>query len=1185
VRLFLSYRSTDRPAALALEARLAAEGHDVFLDCLPEAGIPIGADWERQIYDAIYDADAMIALVSVAYAASQWCFAELAIARARGLTILPLALGPEARHPLLASVQHVDAVDPSAAADRLTMRLRELVARGNARRADLSPYIGLEPFDVGDGPVFFGRDQEIASVVDLVESSMSRAKRHPIFVTGSSGSGKSSLVRAGLIPALQRRGGWLALPPLIPGESPLDALAVAIASHPGAAAAAPDIDAIGDKLRVDPGIIWQRLQAAGPGASYGLLIVVDQFEELFRSVSAARAREFLAVLDHALQLRAPRVSVVATLRSDAIDQLHAVWAQRAQLVAVYVLPPLSRAALAEVIAGPARVAGIRVSDALVAKLVDDTGDGTALPFLSFMLRQLSAGVARGGEMTLARHNELGGVKKALGQQADQALAEAESESGLTGEQVVQTLIELVTVSDGGSIVRRRRRLQGVDDRFYHVLTPFIDRRLLTVRRERDETYVDVAHESFFTAWDPLVRAIDTQLDRLKLRRQVERDALTWDEAGRPASHLWSPARASALTPLAVDLAALDRAFLQAALDLGSEQKRADADSAATQLLLAELPRYDPDTALALGLALVDEYAGTPRCVRCLYDALVWHRIDQRGRELEILGMRGVSLDLAPDVVAVSVDVADPPHEKPSTMKRSFGPAKAIPATLVVRRWNIDAHEPRWVAEVEGSSIVSVVGCRNIVAVATDRVVAFLDADSGRTVRIDESSYRVMALEPMARQMAVQTVDGFSVRQIDTNALVREFRTDQSLTAVRFSQPGGRVACQTAGGWGPEWDIATGTSTAEAGGRAIEWPAPILIDGSLSNTERQAKTVIDDTRLLAAVWTSKRVTVYRLRQPASIALAQQLPPNPPEPDVSFAQPPDVRAIGELPWHDLAPRQIAGTPDGRTRVIELNDLWVVECDSGRLTPLHRGGVQAAAFSANGRWLALAYRTALTVFDVSSASVARTFGDHDDEEGDIYCAVAISDDGRRVVSGSLAGGRSWLWDVASGERLNAVGGISVAIDEAGVHVLAADHRSVRAIRVGEAVVEMRLLEGVAPVCAIPLLRGLGSDGAAPQITPTSPWMVGRGSLSISPDGRLAAVAGGWWTAVFDLPSGEPLMAWEAEATAVTFGADSRTMLVRSKTARVLLSIPSFEEIVAQARRKATRRAEAGERAKFGF
>jgi TIR domain len=225
-RIFFSYRSLDRESALALEGTATAAGHRVFLDCLPEGGINVGDDWERRLYDGLYESHALVALISAAYIESQWCFAELAIARARGLLILPVVLSSGLRHPLLGDVQHLDGGgDLAATGERLLARLRDLEAPGAAGWSPDRPlYAGLEPFDVADAAVFFGRSQETANLLELVVSSTTHARRQPVFVTGASGCGKSSMVRAGLIPALHRRGGWLSVPPVIPGESPIDAL-------------------------------------------------------------------------------------------------------------------------------------------------------------------------------------------------------------------------------------------------------------------------------------------------------------------------------------------------------------------------------------------------------------------------------------------------------------------------------------------------------------------------------------------------------------------------------------------------------------------------------------------------------------------------------------------------------------------------------------------------------------------------------------------------------------------------------------------------------------------------------------------------------------------------------------------------------------------------------------------------
>src|SRR4051794_28310042 len=119
------------------------------------------------------------------------------------------------------------------------------------------------------------------------------------------------------------------------------------------------------------------------------------------------------------------------------------------------LEPLQREALRAVIQGPARVAGIGVDEGLVARLVDDTESGDALPLLAYALAELADGVGRGGQLLASRYEQLGGVQGALAAQADAALIEAASATGREPDRVVPELLRLVTVDEQGRPTRWR----------------------------------------------------------------------------------------------------------------------------------------------------------------------------------------------------------------------------------------------------------------------------------------------------------------------------------------------------------------------------------------------------------------------------------------------------------------------------------------------------------------------------------------------------------------------------------------------------------------------------------------------------------------------------------------------------------------------------------------------------------
>src|SRR5262249_36915188 len=140
---------------------------------------------------------------------------------------------------------------------------------------------------------------------------------------------------------------------------------------------------------------------------------------------------------------------VATLRPEFLSPLLADRELSPAPPRIFPLRPLSRQALASVIAEPAQVAGIEIDTELVDRLVTDTGSREALPLLAFSLAQLALGVGRGSRLSEDRYDQLGGVRAALVRQADAALAEAQTATGRTADQVLAGLLRLVTVDEHG----------------------------------------------------------------------------------------------------------------------------------------------------------------------------------------------------------------------------------------------------------------------------------------------------------------------------------------------------------------------------------------------------------------------------------------------------------------------------------------------------------------------------------------------------------------------------------------------------------------------------------------------------------------------------------------------------------------------------------------------------------------
>ncbi len=228
-------------------------------------------------------------------------------------------------------------------------------------------------------------------------------------------------------------------------------------------------------------------------------------------------------------------------------------------------------------------------DELVARMVSDTGNGQALPLLAYTLQRLYSEAREAGTTVLSAtlYDKTGGVRGALVDHADAALAEATAATGSTDEEVLTALLRLITVDADGRPTRRQVPLDHLSDSTGREVTPFVARRLLTVNNSNGQTVVDIAHEHIFTAWTPLATAIGQAADGLRLRAAVEDTAADWNRHGRPTNYLWEFDRATE-TRRAVNLTELTpiaRIFLDISRRHGQRRRRRLTAALTSALLL------------------------------------------------------------------------------------------------------------------------------------------------------------------------------------------------------------------------------------------------------------------------------------------------------------------------------------------------------------------------------------------------------------------------------------------------------------------------------------------------------------------------------------------------------------------------------------------------------------------------
>ena len=333
-RVFLSHSSRDGEAASRMKQWLLDQGFEApFLDFDKHSGIPPGANWEQVLYRELSSSQAVLLLLSAQWQASKWCFAEFTQARALGKPVLPVIVGPLAVDgaPVATDVQVVDLqTDTADKLDRLRRQLAEiaLTAQGglpwNSRR---SPYPGLAALDQEDAAVYFGREPEIRQVVERLTARRSLGGSSLLVVLGASGAGKSSLLRAGVLPRLRHSGHqWVVPPPLRPQRRPLDSFALALSEALRQRLGWRELsEQMRDALRRGTQHAWliqlaNDLREAAAASNASILLAIDQGEELFHQSEADQRQGFLHLLNAALGEGMPYLAVM-TLRSDALAEL------------------------------------------------------------------------------------------------------------------------------------------------------------------------------------------------------------------------------------------------------------------------------------------------------------------------------------------------------------------------------------------------------------------------------------------------------------------------------------------------------------------------------------------------------------------------------------------------------------------------------------------------------------------------------------------------------------------------------------------------------------------------------------------------------------------------------------------------------------------------------------------------
>ena len=363
------------------------------------------------------------------------------------------------------------------------------------------------------------------------------ARTRFLAVVGPSGSGKSSAVLAGMVPALERGAlpGSDAWPVVVvePGSEPIGAIAAALAARAGAGESSVALERA---LASEPQALHEMAVRLVDDPSRRLILVVDQFEEVFTSADEAVRERLLASLLHAVSAPGGPVSLVIVLRADFYGQLTSVPGLAPAVEGNQVLVgPMSTSELTEAITQPAFVAGLRLEEGLADTIVRDAaGQAGALPLVSHALVE-TWHRREGRTLTVAAYRDAGGVRAAVARTAEaayEALGEDEQ------PRVRSLFLRLVTLGEGSEDTRRRVPLAELPEPLARLVPPLVAARLLTA----DHETVEVAHEALIREWPRLRAWLDEDRAALRLHRHLTQSAKAWDEAGRDPAELYAGAR-------------------------------------------------------------------------------------------------------------------------------------------------------------------------------------------------------------------------------------------------------------------------------------------------------------------------------------------------------------------------------------------------------------------------------------------------------------------------------------------------------------------------------------------------------------------------------------------------------------------------------------------------------------------
>ena len=1037
-----------------------------------------------------------------------------------------------------------------------------------------SPFRGLAAFGAKHAPVFFGRSRDITKVIDRLKDAAEKGCPF-LLVDGASGAGKSSLVRAGLVPRLTAAGVvpsvdiWrvaVMRPAEIVGD-PFAALARALLvaesdlpeAEQGRPPALPELSASDFPRADDLAALLAHADASAPKPilstfsaieqtarekeGYGravkvaLLLVVDQLDELFGADIGNDIRARFAQLLRLLA-RSGRVWVIATLRADLFDHFLSQkdLKQLKDDGSSYDLAPPDAAALAEIVRAPAAAAGLvyesdtKTGERLDERLLADAERADLLPLLQFTLNQLFEARERrdhGGQLTFAAYRALGGLEGAVEKEAEAAFARL----GATEQARLPRLLrELVAPAGDATMTAARAAFDirpvpladaAYDEASARLVQALIDARILLSSGEGGQATVRLAHARVLDSWQRASEIVADNADFYRIRAEVEEQRRRWDAAGRRRDLLIGRGRPLAEAESIVrnfsgELPTATREFVRRSGRRARLMQTLTAAAAVIFAAVAGVAVYEWRHTVSLQREAVEKR-----------DQLLVSQsrfLVDRANQGNQAGDAGTAMLLALQALPDTRSGVGRPmvHEAEAALFAAYQDLK--------ERIVLKGHDGvLWSARLAPDG-------KRIVTASEDKTARVWNAENGDQLAIlrgHTEGVRVASFSPDGRQVITGSTDKTArLWNAETGQQSAVLEHDGVVRSAAFSSDGRRVVTASDDKTARIWDVQTGKQIAALTGHTAR-----VRDAAFSPNGRYVLTSSDDKT--ARLWDSKT------GEPVHI----------------------------LEGHTQSVRGVAFSPDGERAVTTSLDhsarVWSVETGKQSVILGHGDVVTSAAFSPDGQRIVTASDdNTVPIWDAQMGERIVTLSGR---------TAVYSPDGRSIVTSD--GDTARIWNADNGKLAMVLRGHRSRVTGA---VFGPDGRSVltasddKTARLWSAGTETNTQMAVLAAHTGSAGRAVFSPDGRRALTASDDNSVrlwdaeagrqiatftraGSGMAAFSPDGRLVAIPDNNTVVVRDANTGERedriFQGHSAAVQSVAFSADGRRIVTASddRTARV--------------------------------